>query len=121
MNESFVRVRVFSCMYVRDPGDEYAVPIGPTIGDLVTEFFDNEDAWPLSQSLTLTPVETDENGRETLTHWFTMSWIPRTEHVKMQAEIVARANQITEAQLASIFTEDNHAGADSEQPTESQA
>lgn len=101
MSENFLRLRTFTCDYIplpdqglqcdaecHSPELNLVVPEGPTIGDQVTEFFDNEDAWPISQSLTIV------KDAKRVTHVFTLAWMPRTAYEKMQAEITVRAKQI---------------------------
>jgi len=99
-----MRLRTFTCSYAVCDPDDSLQPVGPTIGDQVTEFFDNEDAWPVSQSLTIQASEW-RGTTEYVTHVFTLAWIPRMAYMKMQAEIMARAQQMITASLAAFDKE----------------
>ena len=93
--ETFIRLRTFEVMYVRDTLSGHpAVPDGPTIGDQVTAFYDENDAWPIAHSLEISAPETDSSMRERVKHVMVLSWIPREAYVEMQAAILARSQEI---------------------------
>ena len=107
-DRGFIRLRIFTCTYARDSDASVATPQGPTLGDQVTEFFHNEDAWPLGQSVSIAPSEFNDNGEELITHIFTLSWLPREEYVIMQAQIQAKAKMILDDQLSILSEEPEH-------------
>ncbi len=101
MDESFIRMRTFSCVYARNADGGFTLPLGDTIGDQTTAFFDAEDAWPVTHSLTVVP---DEDAHR-VTHVMMLTWMPRHAYMQTQTKITARAQQLLAEWVARLNEE----------------
>ena len=95
---SRLSVAMFRCTYFRlanRPGP--MVTEGKSVDAQCSEFLSEHDAWPVAQSLTLTPVTASgDGGRVEMEQVLLVTWMDRSDWAGLQARITANAMAIRE-------------------------